>query len=189
VSHNEWVLKETCRRGVLLSHGRVAAEGDINSLLDIYHAANVEAASLSVSATGHRIRILEMDLVPSGERSIPLHGPVEVTAQVEIADDVRQPVVALAIADAQARVVLGTYSDENGVSLTPGRHTVTMRIDDLPLPPGPYRFEVFAFERDGSPQGEDALRLDIEVTGDVPNDWEHGLVHVPTRWGVAPPVL
>jgi ABC-2 type transport system ATP-binding protein/lipopolysaccharide transport system ATP-binding protein len=38
-SHSTDLLRKWCNRGILLQHGRIAAEGDINDIIEAYAGA------------------------------------------------------------------------------------------------------------------------------------------------------
>jgi ABC-type polysaccharide/polyol phosphate transport system ATPase subunit len=185
VSHNEWVLKETCRNAALLSHGRVVASGPVGEVLNRYHAEVEPTPDRFMAGESQLIRIERVVILPDDRRVVKLHEPLTLEFDVLVLDEVDAPVAAVAIFDSDGRLVWGCYSDETSVALAAGRHTVKITIQDVNLLPGPIRLQVFVFDR-ASPVSEDIRRLDILVDGSVSNLFENGLVHIPTVWSVEP---
>ncbi|HVF04184.1 MAG TPA: ABC transporter ATP-binding protein [Frankiaceae bacterium] len=182
VSHNDWVLKETCERGVLISHGRVEAEGPVRSLLDTYHAAP-EPLTPTEQTGGERIKVGRIDTVPAGTRSIGLHEPLTLECEVTIAPGTEHAVIGLAWANKDRQLLWASYSDEHGLELAPGRHVVRVVVEDVNPLPGPNLLEVLAFDR-ASPVIEQSRLFDITVLGErwEAGNWDHGLIDVPTQW-------
>jgi hypothetical protein len=95
-------------------------------------------------------------------------------------------VIGLAWANKDRQLLWAAYSDENGLRLAPGRHRLQITVEDVNALPGPNLLEVLAFDR-SSPVVEQSRVFDIEVAGEErpEGNWDHGLVHVPTRWSSA----
>lgn len=182
VSHNDWVLKETCERGVLINHGRVTAEGPVKALLDTYHAAP-DPLTPSEQTTSERIKVGQIDTVPAGTRSVGLHEPLTLECEVTVAPGTEHAVVGLAWANKDRQLLWASYSDEQGVRLKPGKHVLRIVVEDVNALPGPNLLEVLAFDRT-SPVIEQSRMFDIMVVGEeLPGgNWDHGLVDVPTQW-------
>jgi ABC-type polysaccharide/polyol phosphate transport system ATPase subunit len=182
VSHNDWVLKETCERGALLSHGRMMGTGPVSMLLDQYHA-EPDAGRAADATGGARIKIGRIDTVPAATRSVELHGSLTLECEVTVARDSEHAVVGLAWANKDRQLLWASYSDEAGVTLPPGTHQLQVTVEDVNALPGPNLLEVLAFDRT-SPVLEQSRIFDITVEGQQreSGNWDHGLVHVPTRW-------
>jgi lipopolysaccharide transport system ATP-binding protein len=187
VSHNDWVLKETCERGVLLSRGRVVTQGPIDELLESYHGlVSTLGSERDVTQSQHRLDLSDIELSSTdGGRVIGLHEPLHVDVTVEVSSDAHQGVVAVALADQEKRFIWAAYSDEEGVRLEPGRrHRLRITCPDVSVLPGPCVVEVFAFDR-SSPVVEASRLVEFTVVGtETISNWEHGLVHAPTVWSV-----
>ncbi len=182
VSHNDWVLKETCERGALLSHGQVVAEGPVGMLLDRYHAAPAPGRRADSAADG-LVRIGRVDVVPAGVRSVELHGSLTIECEVTVAGTAEQPVVGLAWANKDRQLLWASYSDEQGLHLPPGTHRIRVVVEDVTALPGPNLLEVFAFDR-SAPMIEQSRTFDIGVEGTQrpAGNWDHGLVDTTTQW-------
>lgn len=187
VSHNDWVLKETCERGGLLVQGELVMEGRLAALLDAYHAMPATAGgSRVVQQEGQQVAISDMDLAPAGSRTVRLHEPLTVTCLLTVQEEVDRPVLGVAVANKDRQLVWACYSDEQGVTFEPGNtYAVRVTIPDMTLLPGPALVEMIAFDR-ASPVVESQRMFDITVESDekVGSDWEHGLVHTPSIWEV-----
>jgi lipopolysaccharide transport system ATP-binding protein len=183
VSHNDWVLKETCERGALLRHGQVVAEGPVKKLLDTYHAAP-DPLTAAEQTKGARISVGQVDTVPAGVRSVGLHESLTLECEVTVAPGTEHAVLGLAWANKDRQLLWAAYSDERGIPLKPGRHLVRIQIEDVNALPGPNLLEVLAFDRT-SPVIEQSRLFDITVQGDQQStggNWDHGLYDVPTQW-------
>lgn len=186
VSHNEFALKETCERGVLLQKGEVLMEGDVETLLKAYHRNPTDQSSDSGFMPGEHLRLGYVDVVvPEGSRRIRMHDPVAVEVEVTVAADVAKPAVGVALNNQDRQQLWACYSDHADLDLRPG-HTYRLRveIDDINMLPGPGLLQVAAFDR-SSPVLDASRLLEIEVDSDGPEEgWGHGVVHVPSRWKI-----
>jgi lipopolysaccharide transport system ATP-binding protein len=182
VSHNDWVLKETCERGALLSHGRLVSEGPVSALLDQYHAAPDPTRAADATG-GARIKIGRIDTVPGGVRAVELHNALTLELEVTVATDSEHAVIGTAWFNKDRQLLWVSYSDENGLPLQAGTHIVRVVMEDVGALPGPSLLEVFAFDR-SSPVIEQTRLLDVQVLGELreQGNWDHGLIHVPTQW-------
>jgi lipopolysaccharide transport system ATP-binding protein len=183
VSHNDFALKETCNRGVLLSHGRVTAEGPVGSLLDAYHAA--PDGIREGTQAGGIMTFARVELDPAGTRSIDLHGLMTVEIEVTVREEAEQPVLGLAWANGDRQLLWASYSDEAGLELPAGRHTVRVVVPDVTAMPGHNQLQVLAFDR-RAPVLEQSRVFDIDVAGKArpSGNWGHGLVDVPATWAI-----
>ncbi len=184
VSHNEWVLKETCDRGLLLVKGRVTAEGPVAGLLSTYRATLDSRETLGAGTVlpGQRIVIRDVSLITPATPVVALHGQMELLIDVEVDPGVARPALGVIQANKDRQIIWASYSDQHGVALRPGRQLVRFVVDDIPMQPGPAVLEIAAFDRD-SPAAEASRLLDFVVVGDGESkDWEHGLVDVASRW-------
>jgi lipopolysaccharide transport system ATP-binding protein len=182
VSHNDWVLKETCKRGALLSHGRVIGQGPVGMLLDQYHAAP-DPLRTGEKSDGVRLKIGNVDVVPAGVREVELHGSLTLECEIAVGAGTEHPALGVAWFNKDRQLLWVSYSDEQGIALTPGTHVLRIVVEDVNGLPGPNLMEVFAFDR-SSPVIEESRLFDIVVTGAEreSGNWDHGLVDVPTQW-------
>lgn len=182
VSHNDFALKETCDRGVLLSHGRVVAEGPIQRLLDAYHAAPDPLRTAEVQE-GANLTFGRVDTVPAGTRAVDLHAPLTIEVELTVGAAAQHPVVCVVWANKDRQILWASYSDEHGLELKPGTHLVRFVAEDVNALPGPQVVEVAAFDR-AAPLVEQSRLLELTVNGGEreQGNWDHGLVDVPTLW-------
>ncbi len=184
VSHNDWVVKETCERGALLRHGQIVATGPVSALLDAYHAAP-DPLRAADAIGGALIQIGRIDTVPEGQRSVELHGSLTLEFEVTVAPETHQAAVCVAWANKDRQLLWASYSDEHDVQLPAGKHLVRVVIEDISALPGFNVLEVAAFDR-ASPVMEQSRLFDIVVEGEAlpGGNWDHGLVDVPAQWSV-----
>jgi len=182
VSHSEWVLKETCKRGVLLDKGAVVEQGSLDTLLRLYHTRADTVMDRPVSDHDPRIRVVSARVLPDDDRVIGLHSDITLRLTIDVDPDVTNAAVSIAMFDQSRRFIWASYSDENGIDIPAGRTTeFDVTVPDIDVLPGPCRIEVLAFER-GIAQGDDLLYVDLTIDGDVPNKFEHGLVDARATW-------
>lgn len=189
VSHNEWVLKETCDQGVLLRAGRVAATGDIELLLNAHAAASRDdVANGPERRTGaaERLRLVDVKLGRGDGRRLGVLDDIVVDVSVEIRPGATSPVVGVAYNDEELRLVWGAYSDQAGVALVPGLNSVRIEVPHGAVSPGMSSVQVFAFDR-ASPVIEDVRRLDLHVEAPMEHRLENGIVSVRSSWSVLTP--
>jgi ABC-type polysaccharide/polyol phosphate transport system ATPase subunit len=178
VSHNDWVLKDVCDRGVLLDHGRVVLDADIAELLRSYHAHLGSRTELDPEGSEGAVKVVSAELL--SERMLPSHAALRLKATVDVAPGMAGR-VGLALFDSVSRLVWATYSHEHALDLAPGRHTLTIDVADVSVLPGPCRLELFTFTA-ATPTIEDLRRLEVTVVGDSAPGVEHGVVDVRATW-------
>jgi hypothetical protein len=151
-------------------------------LLDQYHAAPDPMRAADATG-GALLQVGRIDTVPSGTRSVELHGSLTLECEVTVAQESEQAVVGFAWANKDRQLLWASYSDENGLPLPPGTHLLRIVIEDVCAQPGPNLLEVLAFDR-SSPVIEQSRMFDITVEGAERSagNWDHGLVDVPTQW-------
>lgn len=178
VSHNEWVVKETCERAALLSHGRLAFVGPVQEALQEYAALQEQSDALALSGdAGLAIRITGLSLEPEDKRSFRADERLELGCTVDVEPEVQCGVLAVSLLDRAGRLVWAAYSDELGTTLAPGRNQVSVAVGALMVLPGPCRLQVFAFDR-SVPLVQEIRTVEIEVTGAAAPGLEHGIVSV-----------
>ena len=153
--------------------GQAAQIAGVTKVLTVNNAANNHAL----------VAIRSARLVPDG-RILQLHQPLAVEVTVEVDQAAANAVVGLAFADAERRLLWAAYSDEAGVRLAAGSHTLRIDVPDVTALPGPCLIQVLGFER-SAPLVESSILIDVTVEAEgLSHDWEHGLVHTPTHWNL-----
>jgi lipopolysaccharide transport system ATP-binding protein len=145
VSHNMSAIRSICKRGIVLDHGQIVAEGDINTVADEYLA--------STGGADHSDHVLQTEKLIVNDISIrSLDGPViktfdtveimlEITAKVDISD----PAAYVGILGADHHRLAGLDSkDFRTFPPLPGgeRATIGFRIDQFPFLTGAYFLDI-----------------------------------------------
>lgn len=178
VSHNEWVVKETCERAALLSHGRVAFVGGVQEALQAYAVLQEdELIGSRQQGDGAAMRIRELRLLPEDSRRVDVGAGVDLSCVLEVDEEVQHPVVAVCLLDGAGRLIWAAYSDELAITLRSGVQGVEVRIASLLVLPGHCRLQIFAFDR-AVPLVQELQSIELDVEGESPRGLEHGLVVV-----------
>lgn len=185
VSHNEWVVKETCQRAALLAHGRLVCVAPVQDALRAYAALQEEIRHDSGDVTGQAAtRITALSVTPVDRRIFDGDEPITLDCSLEISDEVKTAVVAVCLLNSSGQIVWAVYSDELGLALPPGASRVEVMIDRLAALPGACRLQVFAFDR-GLPLVQEIRTLEITIAGPRAHGLEHGLVSVSAAMTIA----
>jgi lipopolysaccharide transport system ATP-binding protein len=158
VSHNMGTIADLTERTVLLDHGRVA---------EIAKSQNVIANYLKTSLQGSTVQLNDLDYY---RRHTNPHSPVKIIA-IDVSPGKREPgtiptceigqkfiieihievtrilhkaniYMALKTLVGDQVTVLVSWDQNFALSVDPGRHVITVRINDLPLSPGFYFLNV-----------------------------------------------
>lgn len=144
VSHDLAAMEATCRRGMWLRDGVVAADGDVRTALGEYRAWVDEMAALGEALPG-TFRLTKCVVAPeSGAPTVASHGPLEIEVMLESPEE-RPATLYLGISEGTASPAVLVRKE---LPFPPGETIVRCRIDDLPLPRG--RFYVWAGVFEGS---------------------------------------
>lgn len=187
VSHNEWVVKETCERAALLDHGRLVCVAPVQDALREYAALQMrDAEPTSGSQAGAALRIVNPVLADGDKRTLESTSPLVLRCSLEVTPETEEGVVALCLLNQSGHLVWAVYSDEHGVRLEPGWHDVEISVDHVAALPGRCRLQVFAFDR-AVPLVQEIRTLEIEVLGQTQPGVEHGIVSVEATVAVSSP--
>jgi lipopolysaccharide transport system ATP-binding protein len=172
VSHNMAAVSRLCRRGILLSHGKVAADGPVSNVIASYIGGTLGESPAAVDFARERqppgsdeVRLLGARLVSDGLRGIELdiRRPVRVELDVEVLRDQYPINLCVALCDGEGRCAFATgdYHD---------------RDCQRPRRPGRYRCSV---EIPGNFLAEGMFSIDVSVATPSPallHVWERGIL-------------
>ena len=145
VSHNMAALRQVCSRGIILDHGRVIAEGNIDEVADRYLASvdapmasglNYETPSCILRDVS--IRSLTGPVIKTSDR-------IEVRVRFTAKTPLRAPGLYLCFQGLDNARIAGVISNDlKSFPPVAAGQTLEMGfvIDDLPLLPGTYNLEV-----------------------------------------------
>jgi len=126
VSHDKQAIQSICNRAILLNAGRVAIEGDPESVMDYYNALLAEKQDQkiervesqngkiqTISGTGEAV-VTEIGLYDSEGRRVEVVNVsqrVRLHVEVEVRADVNRLVLGYGIRDRLGQVIYGTNTD------------------------------------------------------------------------------
>ena len=194
VSHNMNTIRQLCDRCVVLDHGRLIFDGDVEKAIGIYLGIRKSTDrqlnltdSVRVAGLGsHPATMIELECLEKGEAGIFKPGTrarfrLSCTAERRL----ENVLLRVIIKDAEARPVT-MMKTGRGVTLTPEEETqIFFALDIANLVPGKYSLTLILYQSDEP--GKD-LRLDglkeiyyFEI--EQPEDFNNGVEWVQSRWG------
>ena len=189
VSHDLAAVERLCRRGLLLEHGVVRAEGAIQRVLEAYHElvdAQEEHALASAAPQGDRwgsgeVRIEEVAIRADGNAThvVRSDAPFEIALRYR-ADLERDLVFGILIYRDDGLSVYGTNTKIDGVAV-PARRSGTMSfcVDRLSLLPGRYELDVAVSSPEMHMYDYHSKRTAFRVTGGA---GEMGTARIEHHW-------
>ena len=198
VSHNMAAIRSLCSRGILLSQGRKVFEGAAGECVDRYLSDVTQNATNEVDLTSVRRPqvanlALKIDRVricsPDGRPLVRTGDPVEVELGFEVSEVLADVALGINVSSADNVSVMECRSSHSyGAieSLSPGKYSITCRIEQNLLSPGLYLLSVGARcaskYLDYVPQ---AMTFEIYSDDTVASLWlddVQGCVRVPSEW-------
>ena len=167
VSHNLAAVRQLCQRGIMLSEGRVVADGDVETVLNYYCAGGVAAAQIAVADRTDRggngeVQLNEVAIHGNNGGDILQVGDSAGFRFVLRGDQPHSATCSFTIYDEIGTAITGFASrriPEDGWRYAEsGDHYETVvqcEIEKLPLVPGPYSINVAV-------QGEGVLYDHVE---------------------------
>ena len=189
VSHDLAAVERLCRRGLLLDHGTVRAEGDIARVLEAYHQlvdAQEDHALAGAAPKGDRwgsgeVTIEEVTFHQGGEATRVLRSgePFEIRMSYKAADE-RDAVFGVLVYRDDGVSVYGTNMKNDAVAMRTKREgRVSFCADTLTLLPGHYELDVAASSPDLKAYDYHSKRYSFRVTGPA---GEMGTARIAHHW-------
>lgn len=149
VSHNMTAVNELCQRAVLLNHGRIVAEGDVETVVDNYVRDAVSSDNGVIDLSAHPARsawlppiIRQLTLSKNGIPGSVFYpdDPLEVELVIEPVTPIRLPRVAIAIDDHYGRRITtaASFQCNDALPEISGRTVLRCVIPELRLGAGRY---------------------------------------------------
>jgi len=201
VTHNMSAVKSLCNRAILLQSGSLAAEGDVDSVVDSYLGAGEEVSGAALIpddaprlySTGEA-KIRSIHLSDGAGRQVSqlyLGQSFRVTVAFEVISEIREAFIELAITATDGTLVTNSTSIDGGnppVLLRRGIHEVTLDIDTV-LMPRRYSFLIGLHHFNGTTIDwiERALSfsvLNVAENGGDNYRWIRGYVRPAARWSI-----
>ncbi len=158
VSHDLHAVRRLCQRVLLLSQGRLLAQGATNAIVDRYLQEETDllqpGQDLSLAGTQRRgtgtARFTQVHL-HSGATSgqIESNSSLAVSVTIEAQKRIESDSIAVVIADRSGTKLLNgdSYIIRKKILLTPGLNTATIHFKTLPLNPGIYTLSLWLAQR------------------------------------------
>ncbi|HUQ41329.1 MAG TPA: ABC transporter ATP-binding protein [Candidatus Limnocylindrales bacterium] len=189
VSHDLAAVERLCRRGLLLQHGEVRAEGDIHRVLEAYHElveAQEEGKHAGSAPRGDRwgtgeVKIEAVTLHNGGDATHVVRSgdPFEVRLAYR-ADEPRDAVFGLTIYRDDGVSVYGTNTKVERVPIRVQREgRVSFCVERLGLLPGQYELDVAVTSPELHAYDYHSKRFTFRVTGEP---GEMGTARIEHRW-------
>lgn len=145
VSHSAQQVQELCDRGILLHHGKVVFDGDINGAVDGLRDVldDREVGEAAPEETTHPIQVKSITLLDDdGEQIKEIASGAAFTIRVQV--DTLRPIerweVGFSMDTPLGQMVMASNTEVLGVTLAPvtGPTTVDLRVADSRFGPGDY---------------------------------------------------
>jgi ABC-2 type transport system ATP-binding protein len=183
VTHAMQQIHEICDRAVLLDHGRVHTEGEVNDVIKAFRAVMMRGkAEVDADSLTREVEITSVDLLDRENKPTSMIAPGEgLTVRIDLAAErpVEDAVITLWVVNSRDEWIWDTTTDLEGTRLgtLEGKHRVTFHLRSIPLFEGRYQLSVGVHPRD---KGNAYDWHDQRYVFDVVRYLEKGMV-VPTE--------
>jgi lipopolysaccharide transport system ATP-binding protein len=207
VSHNMTAIKSLCRRAILLENGRVACEGDVDSVIDTYLMVGREMAETGIipddahnfgSGEAWVRRVELLDLADNPITQVYFGQPFRVALTLQVKKRIEDVVVSVGISSLDGVRGASSYSIDRGqpsMDLAEGWYRVLVDLNAT-LIPRRYTLDVMVSHLNGASADWVNSTLQFEAlsvaeTGDDHYHWSvihnavHGFVRLDGHWQVA----
>jgi ABC-type polysaccharide/polyol phosphate transport system ATPase subunit len=187
VSHDLPAIEATCRRGIWLRDGTVAADGPIHEVVASYSHAVEDLARVEPARQGP-VRLVKIEhRAPGGSPTARSFEPWTVTTTIE-SDTVRVASLHLGFSEGMAGP---TFALSRELQLRSGENLVTCEIEYLPLARGKYAIWLGINDPDGRELVHWHPVADFDVMGPNPDATPHGVARTApvvtrARWELGP---
>ena len=149
VSHSTHMIRQLCQRAILIRHGRLEHDGDIETTIARHESVRDDDCALGSAAVEFTARSLLADWLEPG--LVAPGAGVEITLHVSFLRVVRDPVITVAVFTSQG--LLGGFNatppGQRWRSFEAGERASVRISFPAVLAPGEYTFTVEVKERDG----------------------------------------
>jgi len=145
VSHNMAAIRSICTRGIVLHHGQIVAEGDVNTVADQYLSGALGADSIDRAIETKRCIVEDISIRSLDGPVIKTSDTVEIMVEVRAKTDIQDPGLLMGILSPDHQRVTGLDSKDFRTfpPLRQGeRMRMGFRIECFPCLPGPWYLEI-----------------------------------------------
>lgn len=189
VSHNMSTIRQLCTRCIVLDHGRLIFDGDVDKAISIYADTGkkmeyrYDYSSYPRSLLKSRkLEFLDMEVLREDYKPITVGEPVRLKLNCRANADYDRMHLRFEIVASDNTVIGTAFSDFELSGRKGENYTVDMILDTNHFTPGVYRFDLLAFEmndfgmQDWTDRVEGALILEIAKK-------DHDIEWLPQWWG------
>lgn len=190
VSHNMNTIRQLCNRCVVLEHGKLIYDGDVDMAISIYSDAQKKMEYHYDYRTIVRPKIkslalefLEMDILNVPEGAIKLGDKIHFKLICKANKECNNMRIRFEIV-ASDNTVVGTMFSDSAIKMNKGEEReYFLVVDTNHMTPGNYRFDMLAFEQndfgiqDWCDRIEGAAQIELERRNDLELEW------LPQFWG------
>lgn len=145
VSHSAQQVQELCDRGILLHHGKLVFDGDINRAVDGLRdvLADREVGEAPPEETIHPIQVKGIELIDDDGapiKEIPTGEPFTIRVHVDTLRPIERWEIGFSMDTPLGQMVMASNTEVLGITLAPiaGRTLVDLRVADARFGPGDY---------------------------------------------------
>lgn len=202
VSHNMAAINQLCDRAILLSAGKIVADGEPQAIItDYFSQANAQPKIIDLTSASIRRNSLEESGVKW--RSIALQNSRHVATDhlgfgesfslildVDVTKSTTDARLAFAVQSALGFALFNSFQDESGLptSFEPGRYRFTAKVENNPFAPGLYEISLGANGPSVTDWIPTAMQFTIStVSTDGHHEWgghKGGTMIHPVTWSV-----
>ncbi|HEX4146985.1 MAG TPA: polysaccharide ABC transporter ATP-binding protein [Pirellulales bacterium] len=146
VSHNMSAIRQVCRTGLLLEHGRLSCAGPVNDVIDHYLSRLAVEADAWTAVETKSFVVDRLRVACPGSGVIKTFAPTEITVTFRPKIAVTDPSFYAALLTDEGSLLAGLDS-KDFYTARPAEAgsvvTLGLAIEQLPLMPGRYRLEVW----------------------------------------------
>jgi hypothetical protein len=147
VSHNMSAVRQICDRGIILEHGRLAEQGEIETVVDAYLARLTDQAIVSQEGIETAsFRVDDVRIYSAAGAVIKTFDPVEIRVRFTTKTDVLDPGLYVAILTREGyRLTALDFKDYRTIpAVRAGQQSeMGFSLSSLPLLPGEYELELY----------------------------------------------
>jgi len=189
VSHNTAAIEQLCTSAIWLDRGRMVDEGPASAVIGRYNASFAPEASgtfetANISGDGN-VELLSYAVTNEAGSMLPLPitgQDVLINVDINVKSPILRPASGVSVWSPGGALLTSLNTDHLGIELEPlaaGRHTVTVRLGNIPYLPGPHRVDFWV----SGPGGHLYAHVEDAITFEVGESALYGTTQVDRGFG------
>ncbi|HEX8141817.1 MAG TPA: polysaccharide ABC transporter ATP-binding protein [Pyrinomonadaceae bacterium] len=145
VSHNMSAIRSICDRGLILAHGRIVGQGEIDDVVDSYLGCTVEEWDRAVVVETESFIVNEVKISSKAGEVIKTFDPVTITINLTAKTDIHDPGVYCGVLSSDQQRIAGLdFKDFTTIPVIRAgqRCELGFSLESLPILPGNYQLEI-----------------------------------------------